>query len=36
MIPKGDPTAINPFQKMFSKGDLKKLGQQKQSDRLLK
>jgi hypothetical protein len=23
MIPKGDPTAINPFQKMFSKGDLK-------------
>ena len=26
MIPKGDPTAINPIQKMFSKGDLKKIG----------
>ena len=26
MTPKGDPTAINPMQKMFSKGDLKKIG----------
>ena len=26
MIPKGDPTAINPIQKMLSKGDIKKIG----------
>jgi hypothetical protein len=26
MIPKGDITAINPMQKMFSKGDLKTIG----------
>ena len=26
MIPKGDPKAINPIQKIFSDGDLKKIG----------
>lgn len=26
MIPKGDPKAINPMQKLFSDGDLKKIG----------